>query len=72
MPMYNKGTGGLLEETTLLESTVVLMSGEGEISTVYRHRKALPTIRRKMKDRLDDPCTMAIRSASARRQDQSA
>ena len=38
-----------------LEGTVVLMSGDGAILTVYRHRKALPTIRRKMKYRLPLP-----------------
>ena len=37
---------------TQLEGTVVIMSSEGEILTVYRHRKALPMIRRKMKYRL--------------------
>lgn len=36
-----------------LEGTVALMSSDGEILTVYRHRKALPTIRRKMKYRLN-------------------
>lgn len=40
---------------TRLEGTVVLMSSEGEIITAYRHRKALPTIRRKTKYRLDSP-----------------
>jgi hypothetical protein len=34
-----------------LEGTVILMSADGAILTVYRHRKALPTIRRKMKYR---------------------
>jgi hypothetical protein len=34
-----------------LEDTVVLLSGEGEIVTVYCHRKARPSIRRKRKDR---------------------
>ena len=38
-----------------LEGTVVLMGRDGEILTVYRQRKALPTIRRKMKYRLDIP-----------------
>jgi len=40
---------------TRLEGTVVLMRSEGEIITVYRHRKARPSIRRKMKYRLDYP-----------------
>lgn len=38
-----------------LEGTVILMSSNGEVLTVYRQRKALPTIRRKMKYRLPLP-----------------
>ena len=37
---------------TQLEGTVVFMSGDGAMLTVYRHRKALPTICRKLKYRL--------------------
>ena len=40
---------------TQLEGTVVIMSGDGAILTVYRQRKALPTIRRKLKYRLPFP-----------------
>ena len=38
-----------------LEGTVVVMSKEGEIITVYRQRNALPTIRRKKKYRIGLP-----------------
>lgn len=36
-----------------LEGTVVLMGNDGEIITVYRQRNALPTIRRKLKYRIE-------------------
>lgn len=51
-----------------LEGTVVLRSHDGESITVYRHRKALPAIRRKLKYRRDYPGSQTIENGGSSEQ----
>ena len=53
-----------------LVGTVVLMGPDGEIITVYRNRRALPTIRRKLKYRLTLNSAKSASCATSHDQDE--